>query len=98
LGYGLRNNQRLCFFIRNNAITPEKKALNIEQERRQHQQWLGTFLRNSGNTAAQDALGYLKPQTHLIKGGARKEIPMLANPCKSTALSWVPWQEPASGA
>jgi nucleotide-binding universal stress UspA family protein len=59
-------------------ISPEKESLNIEQERRQHQQWLDTFLRNSGNKATRDALGYLKPQTHLMKGGARKEIPMLA--------------------
>ena len=65
-------------FVISSEISPEKEALNIEQERRQHQQWLDTFLRNSGNKATRDALGYLKPQTHLIKGGARKEIPMLA--------------------
>ena len=59
-------------------ISPEKEALNIEQERRQHQQWLDTLLRNNGNKATRDALGYLKPQAHLIKGGARKEIPALA--------------------
>ena len=65
-------------FVISSEISPEKEALNIEQERRQHQQWLDTFLRNSGNKATRDALGYLKPQTHLIKGGARKEIPALA--------------------
>jgi universal stress protein E len=65
-------------FVISSEISPEKEALNIEQERRQHQQWLDTFLRNSGNKATRDALGYLKPQTHLIKGGARKEVPMLA--------------------
>jgi universal stress protein E len=65
-------------FVISSEISPEKEALNIEQERRQHQQWLDTFLRNSGNKATRDALDYLKPQTHLIKGGARKEIPMLA--------------------
>ena len=65
-------------FVISSEISPEKEALNIEQERRQHQQWLDTFLRNSGNKATRDALGYLKPQTHLIKGGARKEIPLLA--------------------
>jgi len=59
-------------------ISPEKEALNIEQERRQHQQWLDTLLRNNGNIATRDALGYLKPQAHLIKGGASKEIPALA--------------------
>lgn len=66
-----------CFVI-SSEMSPEKVALNIEQERKQHQQWLDTFLRNSGNAATREALGYLKPQTHLIKGGARKEIPMLA--------------------
>lgn len=65
-------------FVISSEISPEKEALNVEQERRQHQQWLDTFLRNSGNEATRDALGYLKPQTHLIKGGARKEIPALA--------------------
>ena len=65
-------------FVISSEISPEKEALNIDQERRQHQQWLDTLLRNSGNKATRDALGYLKPQTHLIKGGARKEIPMLA--------------------
>ncbi len=65
-------------FVISSDISPEKEALNVEQERRQHQQWLDTFLRNSGNKATRDALGYLKSQTHLIKGGARKEIPALA--------------------
>ncbi len=65
-------------FVISSEISPEKEALNVEQERRQHQQWLDTFLRNNGNKATRDALGYLKPQTHLIKGGARKEIPLLA--------------------
>lgn len=57
---------------------PEQAALNVEQEHRQHQQWLDAFLHNSGNQATQEALNYLKPQTHLIKGSARKEIPILA--------------------
>ena len=65
-------------FVMSSDISPEKEALNVEQERRQHQQWLDTFLRNSGNKATRDALGYLKSQTHLMKGGARKEIPALA--------------------
>ena len=65
-------------FVISSEISSEKEALNVEQERRQHQQWLDTFLRNSGNEVTRDALGYLKPQTHLIKGGARKEIPALA--------------------
>jgi len=65
-------------FVISSDISPEKEALNVEQERRQHQQWLDTFLRHSGNTATRDALGYLTPLSHLIKGGARKEIPVLA--------------------
>ncbi len=51
---------------------------NIARERRQHQAWLDAFLRNRGNQATRDALGYLKPKTHVKKGEARKEIPMLA--------------------
>ena len=66
-------------FVMSAAISPEKEALALEHERRQHQQWLDTLLRNSGSKATRDALSYLKPQTHLIKGAARKEIPRLAS-------------------
>ncbi|MCG2634697.1 MAG: universal stress protein [Gammaproteobacteria bacterium] len=65
-------------FVVSSDISPEKEALSVEQERRQHQQWLDTFLRHTGNKETRDALGYRNPQTHLIKGGARKEIPALA--------------------
>ena len=65
-------------FVFSPDISPERKAMNIEHERRQHRQWLEAFVRENGNTATRDALDYLKPRLHLIKGEARREIPALA--------------------
>lgn len=61
-------------------LSSEKIAANIEQERRQQQRLLDEFIRNfkSNSHAARDALDYLQPLTHLLKGAARKEIPALA--------------------
>lgn len=61
-------------------ISDERRAENIEQERRQHQWLLSEFMRNLKvkNNAARDAIDYLQPRTHLSKGSARKEIPALA--------------------
>ena len=61
-------------------ISDERRAENIEQERRQHQSLLNEFIRNLkvNNNAVRDAIGYLQPQVHLPKGSARKEIPALA--------------------
>jgi nucleotide-binding universal stress UspA family protein len=57
----------------------EKLADNIEQERRQQQWLLDEFIRNTkiNSNAARDALDYLQPVTHLLKGAARKEIATL---------------------
>ncbi len=65
-------------FVFSSDISPEQATFAVEQERRQHQQWLDTFLQNSGNKATREALDYLSPQRYLIKGEAEKEIPVLA--------------------
>jgi nucleotide-binding universal stress UspA family protein len=65
-------------FMMSSEISPENKDSSVEQERRQQQQLLNTLLHHSGNKATRESLGYLKPQAHLIKGSARKEIPALA--------------------
>ena len=61
-------------------LSSEGLASNIEQERRQQQQHLDELIRNikTKSHAARDALDYLKPLTHLLKGSARQEIPALA--------------------
>jgi len=67
-------------FVLSSDISPEKEALNIEQERRQHQQLLDELLRRISieNESTRGALDYLNPRTHLLKGTARKEVPALA--------------------
>jgi universal stress protein E len=50
----------------------------VEQVRRQHAANLDGLIREVTSHLGQDALNYLKPQTHLVKGWARKEIPALA--------------------
>lgn len=59
--------------------TPEEQVIAyVEQVRRQHGASLDTLMRGVTSHLGQDALIYLKPQTHLVKGWARKEIPALA--------------------
>ena len=59
--------------------TPEEKIIAyVEQVRRQHESSLDGLVREVTSNLGQDAMGYLKPQTHLVKGWARKEIPALA--------------------
>jgi nucleotide-binding universal stress UspA family protein len=67
-------------FVFSSDISSERLVANIEQERRQHQQLLEELLRkiSSDSESARDALDYLKPRTHLLKGAARKEVPALA--------------------
>ncbi len=50
----------------------------VEQVRRDRALSLNTLIREVTGKPGQDALDYLKPQTHLVKGRARKEIPALA--------------------
>ena len=58
---------------------PEKEvSAYVEQVRRQHAASLDDVMLEVATYVGQDALDYLKPQTHLVKGWARKEIPALA--------------------
>ena len=67
-------------FMMTSDFSEKVIAANIEQERRQQQRLLDEFIRNLkiNSHAARDALDYLRPLTHLLKGAARKEIPALA--------------------
>ncbi len=56
----------------------EQVADYVEKIRRQRDNALSALLRRVSSGPAGKALEYLKPQTHLLKGWARKEIPLLA--------------------
>lgn len=59
--------------------TPEPKIrAYVEQVRRRCEESLDTLINEVTSTLGQDALSYLKPKTHLVKGRARKEIPVLS--------------------
>ena len=59
--------------------TPEEEVnAYVEQVRRQHADNLNALLHDVTSAQGRDVLDYLKPQTHLVKGWARKEIPALA--------------------
>lgn len=59
--------------------TPEEKvAAYVEQTRAQHAATLKGLIHEGTGKLGQDAVTYLKPQTHLLKGWARKEVPALA--------------------
>ena len=50
----------------------------VEQTRLKHEASLQNVVREMIGTAGTDAIDFLKPQSHLLKGSARKEIPALA--------------------
>jgi len=59
--------------------TPEDKIIAYaEQVRRQHETSLDGLMHAVIGNLGPEALDYLKPRTHLVKGWARKEIPALA--------------------
>jgi nucleotide-binding universal stress UspA family protein len=59
--------------------TPESEIVAyVDQVRQQHEKALQDLLREAVNKLGQSAVNYLKPNIHLIKGWARKEIPALA--------------------
>ncbi len=59
--------------------TPEDEVIAyVEQVRRQHVASLDGLMREVTGDLGQDALKYLKPRSHLVKGWAREEIPALA--------------------
>jgi nucleotide-binding universal stress UspA family protein len=58
---------------------PEEEIIaHVEQDRLRHAANLDILMREVAAFVEQDALDYLKPRTHLVKGLARKEIPALA--------------------
>jgi nucleotide-binding universal stress UspA family protein len=50
----------------------------VEKIRSHHARRLDELMRETGAKLGSDAMDYLKPQLHLLKGSARKEIPVLA--------------------
>ena len=59
-------------------LSEEKIAAYIEEERQQHQHNLNVVMNEVVNKLGQNALKHIKPQTHLLKGHPRKNIPALA--------------------
>lgn len=58
---------------------PEEKVdAYVEQVRARHARRLDEFMHKAGASLGPDAMDYLKPELHLLKGPARKEIPALA--------------------
>ena len=59
--------------------TPEEKIISyVEQLRQQQATRFDSLIHEVTSSMGEDAVNYLKPQTHLVKGQARKEIPALA--------------------
>ena len=56
----------------------EQVSTYVEQVRLRHKVALDGLMREVTSELGRDAMEYLKPQTHLVKGEARKEIPALA--------------------
>lgn len=67
--------------------TPEEKIFAyVEQVRRNRKPSLDKLMREVTSNLGQDATDYLKPQTHLVKGLASKEIPALAKRIKASLV------------
>ncbi|VAX07824.1 Universal stress protein family 1 [hydrothermal vent metagenome] len=59
--------------------TPQEKVnAYIEQVRRQHQTRVDQLIAEMATNVGVDSMKRLKPQLNLLKGGARREIPLLA--------------------
>lgn len=60
--------------------TPEEKIVAyVEEVRQQHKQSLNVLTDEAISKPGQSAMEYLNPQTHLLKGSPRKEIPAFAD-------------------
>ncbi len=67
--------------------TPQEKVNTyVEQVRRQHQTQVDQLVAEMATTVGADALEKLKPQTNLLKGRARREIPLLAKQINADLL------------
>ncbi len=51
----------------------------VEQVRSEHAASLSRLMEEAAARLGEDAVGYLKPQIHLLKGWAQKEVPLLAD-------------------
>ena len=60
----------------------------IEQERRQHQQNLNELISKIMKNLGANAMEYIKPQTHLLKGIAHTEITLLAKTLRLILWLW----------
>jgi len=60
------------------STSEDKIAAYVEQGRKRHQAGLDELMHDVIGSLGQEAVDYLKPQAHLVKGRARKEIPALA--------------------
>lgn len=59
--------------------TPDAEvAAYVDQVRERHAAYLAALLQEATDILGADALDYLKPNTHLVRGEARKKIPALA--------------------
>lgn len=59
-------------------IPEDKVKAYVDNEWQKRATGMNRLMRELSNKLGQETFSYLKPQTHLIKGGARKEIPALA--------------------
>ena len=66
--------------IRSAYVEKQEEAIikYNDEVRKQHQQKLNALLNEISKKLGQNALDYLKPQLHLLKGFPRKDIPRLA--------------------
>lgn len=73
-------NEMIGGLVFSSDLSKEKLADNVAQERRQQAWLLDEFMRTvkADSNVARDALDYLEPLTHLVKGAPRKEVPALA--------------------
>ena len=62
------------------SFPSERVGYSVEEERRKHERLLEELVRTvkAENSATRDALDYLTPVTHIVKGSPRKHIPALA--------------------
>ena len=56
----------------------EKLTAYLEDVYQQHHQWLNALMNDLATWVGKDAVDYVKPQLHLLKGNAKDEIPRLA--------------------
>jgi len=56
----------------------EKISAYVEQVKQRHTEGLDAIIRKVASKLGKGTLDYLKPRTHVVKGWARKEIPVLA--------------------